>query len=207
MNEEKGYLLLVEDDPDIRLLLDTTLQFSDYRVVTAQNGRQALDVIEKEHPGVIIADIMMPQVDGFGLVHRLRINPETRNIPVVFITATYVTPDDRELAFKIGVTKIIQKPVDIEAFLETISELLKGKSHSPVQPIDEIKFYQGYRQSLEAKLEQTIRQITREEHALASKGNDQNLQVSYRHSIRERDEIQHLLEEIQKQLERIGGQY
>ena len=204
MKEEKGYLLLVEDDPDILVLLDTTLQFSDYRVVTAVNGRQALEIIEKDRPNIVIADIMMPHVDGFGLVHRLRINPETRNIPVVFITATYVTPSDRELAFTIGVTKIIQKPVDIEAFLKTINELLKGQSHTAVQPLDEIKFYQGYRQNLEAKLEQTVRQIAREEHALVSNANDQNLQVSYRHSIRERDEINQLLAEIQKQLERIN---
>lgn len=204
MNEEKVYLLLVEDDPDILELLDTTLQFSDYRVVTAVNGKQALEIIEKEHPGIVIADIMMPQVDGFGLVHRLRINPETRNIPVVFITATYITSEDRELAYQIGVTQIIQKPVDIGAFLETINELLKGQPRVSLQSLDEIKFYQGYRQNLEAKLEQTVRQIAREEHALASDANDQNLQVSYRHSIRERDEINHLLEEIQKQLERIN---
>src|SRR5512134_1312431 len=119
MNTEQGYLLIVEDDPDIRKLLDTTLTFRGYRVIATQNGREALEVVQRERPLIVIADIMMPQLDGFGLVHRLRINPETRNIPVVFITATYVAPEDRDFALKIGATRFIQKPVDLERFLET----------------------------------------------------------------------------------------
>ena len=80
MNTDQGYLLLVEDDPDILVLLDTTLKFRDYRVVTAPNGRDALEIVQKERPKIVIADIMMPHLDGYGLVHRLRINPETRLI-------------------------------------------------------------------------------------------------------------------------------
>src|SRR5215207_4641213 len=101
MNAEQAYLLLVEDDPDILKLLNTTLTFKGYRVVTARNGREGLDIIHAERPSVVVADIMMPQLDGFGLVHRLRINPETRDIPVIFITATYVTAEDKEFALDI----------------------------------------------------------------------------------------------------------
>ena len=86
MNSEQGYLLIVEDDSDIRRMLDATLTMKGYRVMTAPNGRDGLDIIHKEFPSIIIADIMMPTLDGFGLVHRLRINPDTRHIPVVFIT-------------------------------------------------------------------------------------------------------------------------
>ncbi|HEX9839100.1 MAG TPA: response regulator, partial [Anaerolineales bacterium] len=102
MNAEQAYLLIVEDDPDILQLLNTTLTFKGYRVVTARNGREGLEAIQKERPATVIADIMMPKLDGFGLVHRIRINPETRDIPVVFITATYVAPEDREFALNIG---------------------------------------------------------------------------------------------------------
>ena len=107
MGTQQGYLLIVEDDPDIRKLLDTTLTFKGYRVITARNGREALEVVQKELPTIVIADIMMPQLDGFGLVHRLRINPETRDVPVVFITATYVAPEDKEFALNIGATRFI----------------------------------------------------------------------------------------------------
>src|SRR5512138_2970675 len=124
MSAQPGYLLIVEDDPDILKLLKATLTFRGYRVATACNGREGLEAVQQEHPALIIADIMMPQLDGFGLVHRLRINPETRGIPVVFITATYVAREDREFALNIGATRFLQKPVDLEKFLATIAELL-----------------------------------------------------------------------------------
>src|SRR3990172_2645439 len=107
-NAGSGYLLIVEDDPDILKLLDTTLTFRGYRVVKAQNGREGLDAVLKERPAIVIADIMMPKLDGFGLVHRFRLNPETRDIPVVFITATYVAAEDREFALNIGATRFIR---------------------------------------------------------------------------------------------------
>jgi DNA-binding response OmpR family regulator len=206
MNTEQGYLLVVEDDPDILNLLETTLTFRDYRVVTTQNGREALEAVQRERPMIVIADIMMPHVDGFGLVHRLRINPETRHIPVLFITATYVAPEDRDFALKIGVTRILQKPVDLEVFLKTVDELLRGGPHTSVETLDEIKFYEGYRRRLEVKLDQKIKQIAREEHLLGSHSDaeDQDLQVSLRHAVRERDELKLLIEEIHKQLDRLG---
>ena len=60
MNAGSSYLLIVEDDPDILKLLDTTLKFSGYRVITARNGKEGLDVITRERPAIVIADIMMP---------------------------------------------------------------------------------------------------------------------------------------------------
>jgi CheY-like chemotaxis protein len=206
MNTAPGYLLIVEDDPDIRKLLDTTLTFKGYRVVTAHNGKEALEAVQKELPTIVIADIMMPELDGFGLVHRLRIDPGTRHVPVVFITATYVAPEDKEFALNIGATRFIQKPVDLEMFLKTVAEVLEmGASPTMPAPLNEFKFYDGYRQRLEAKLEQKIKQITREEHLLGthSDSEDQDLQVSLRHAVREREELKLLLEQIHKQLEKI----
>ena len=206
MGMDQGYLLIVEDDPDIRKLLVTTLKFRGYRVVSTNNGREALDAVKKEHPVLVIADIMMPQLDGFGLVHRLRIAPETRRIPVIFITATYVAPEDREFALRIGVTRFIQKPVDLEMFLEIVVELLEHGPHTAVAPMDEFRFYDGYRQRLEAKLHEKVTQIAREEHLLETEETSEtpDIQMSLRHAIRERDELKLLLDEIHKQLKRIS---
>lgn len=206
MGTDQGYLLIVEDDPDIRKLLDTTLTFRGYRVIATQNGREALDAVQKEHPSLVIADIMMPQLDGFGLVHRLRIAPETRRIPVVFITATYVAQEDREFALRIGVTRFIQKPVDLEKFLEIVVELLERGPHTGVAPLDEFKFYDGYRQRLEAKLKEKVVQIAREEHLMETEGPNEisDIQMSLRHARRDRDELKLLLDEIHKQLIRIS---
>jgi len=208
MNAVQGYLLIVEDDADIRALLDTTLRFRGYRVATANNGREALELVQQEHPILVIADIMMPQLDGFGLVHRLRIHPETRMIPVVFITATYVAREDRAFALRIGATRFIQKPVDLDKFLKVVEELIRHAPHDVPEPLDEFKFYDGYRERLEAKLDEKVKQIASDQYLLQSRqdAGNQDIQSSLRLALRERDELKVLLEEIHKQLERIGSQ-
>lgn len=204
MNAGTEYLLIVEDDPDILKLLDAALTFKGYRVITARNGKEALDIIQLKHPAVVIADIMMPKMDGFGLIHRLRIHPETRDIPVVFITATYVTRDDRSFALKLGATRFLQKPLDLEKFLGTISDLLKQGLPTLIQPLDDVEFYQEYRRRLESKLEEKNRQIARDERLLATNADkeDASLQAAVRHATAERDEIQLLLNQIREQLEK-----
>lgn len=204
MNAGQDYLLIVEDDPDILKLLDATLTFKGYRVITAHNGKEALEILQIKRPAIVIADIMMPKLDGFGLVHRIRINPETRDIPVVFISATYVTREDHEFALNIGATRFLQKPVDLEQFLMTVAELLEHGMPAVIKPLDEFDFYNEYRQRLEAKLEEKVKQIARDEHLLmtdADRG-DQSLHTSLRHATRERDELQLLLKQIHEQLEK-----
>lgn len=207
MDTAQGYLLLVEDDPDILALLDTTLKIADHHVVTSSNGRDALEIVRREHPAIVIADIMMPYMDGYGLVNRLKIDPATRHIPVVFITATFVSPEDREFALKIGVARIIPKPLNLKMFLDTVEELLAGRARVPAETFDEFQYYDGYRRLLEAKLEQKTRQIARDERLMWNQTNavDVDLQDSLRHAVRDRDEIESLLAEVHRQLERVGG--
>jgi CheY-like chemotaxis protein len=202
MNAGPGYLLIVEDDPDILKLLDTTLTFKGYRVITAHNGQEGLQVVQGERPAIVIADIMMPKLDGFGLVHRLRINPETRDIPVVFITATYVAPEDREFALNIGATRFIQKPVDLQDFLRMITELLEQGTPVKIEPLKELDFYDEYRKRLEAKLAEKNTQIARDEYLLGtpSAEEDQFLRASLRRAIAEREELKLLLDQIHEQL-------
>lgn len=204
MNTAQDYLLIVEDDRDILRLLDAALTFKGYRVILTHNGQEALEVIQIKRPAIVITDIMMPQLDGFGLVHRLRIHPETCDIPVVFITATFVAPEDREFALNIGATRFIQKPVDMEKFLSTIAELLQQETPPAIEPLKEIQFYEGYRSRLEMKLDQKIKQIAREEHLLGTRSDaeDQALQSSLRRAIHERDELRLLLHQVYEQLER-----
>lgn len=200
---QQGYVLIVEDVPDILKLLEETLKFKGYRAVTARNGHEALDAIQRERPMLVITDIMMPKLDGFGLVHRLRINPETRDIPVIFLTATYVALEDKAFALNIGATRFIEKPVNFEKFLDTVAELIKqGPSAAPTL-ISEAEFYEGYRQRLEKKLNQKITQITRDEHLLETlpEAEKQTFKASLQAAINERDELQRLLDEIQVRME------
>ena len=205
MKPGSDYLLIVEDDPDILKLLQTTLTFRGYRVITARNGREGLDIIRAERPAIVIADIMMPKLDGFGLVHRMRLVPETCDIPVVFITATYVAPEDKEFALDIGATRFLQKPVDLDAFLKTIAELLESGTPAAIEPMREQSFYVGYRQRLQIKLEQKNKQIARDEHLLKTRQDENNeeLLASLRHAIDEREEIKLLLDQVQGQIEKL----
>jgi len=204
MNAGQGYLLIVEDDPDILELLDTTLTFRGYRVITARNGKEGLEVVKKQKPAIVIADIMMPTLDGFGLVHRLRIDPETRDIPVVFITATYVASEDKEFALNIGATRFIEKPIHLEDFLTTIAELLSQGAPVAIEPLKEFNFYDGYRRRLEKKLGEKNKQIARDEDLVRTSLGEENesLRASLRQAISDRDEIKLLLVQIREQLEK-----
>jgi CheY-like chemotaxis protein len=208
MKTGQDYLLIVEDDPDILKLLDATLTFRGYRVITARNGKEALEAIQVKHPAIVITDIMMPKLDGFGLVHRIRIDPETRDIPVVFITATYVAREDREFALNIGATRFVQKPVDLEKFLVTIAELMEQGFPTVIQPLNELEFYNEYRKRLEAKREEKVKQIARDQRLLANDADkrDSALQTSLRLAIREHDELKLLLNQIHEHLEKYSGQ-
>lgn len=207
MDTLKGPLLVVEDVPDTLQLVNVTLTFKGYRVVTACNGQEALDAIQKERPALIITDILMPQMDGFSLVHRLRIDPETRGIPVIFLSATYVEPEDKEFAAAIGVTRFIEKPIVIDEFLRTVAELLSRGLLADSKPLDTRKFYEGYRKRLEAKLKEKIAQIARTESMLdtLSEQEKQSFKASLQTAIEERDEIRILLDQIRRQVGE-GGQ-
>lgn len=198
MDNQPGYLLVVEDNSDILRLLDTTLSFKGYRVVTARNGNEALEAIQKEHPAVIITDILMPQMDGFSLVHRLRLNPDTRDIPVVFLSATYVTPEDKSFALTLGVIQFIEKPVNFEEFLPAIENLVTRGAKATQTPLDATEFYNQYRKRLETKLIQKNTQISRAEHVLETLSEEEKpaFMLSLRQSMDERQEIQQLLDEI-----------
>lgn len=203
MGIKQGYVLVVDDVPDILELLDTTLKFKGYRVLTARHGQEALEMIQKEHPALIIADILMPTMDGFSLVHRLRLDSQTRDIPVIFLSATYVTPEDKEFALTIGVTRFIEKPVNLESFLPMIDEFIAKGEPATHEPVNELEFYMGYRKRLESKLKQKSLQITRDQHLLASVPETEkpSFEASLHQTISERDEIQKLLSQIRELLE------
>lgn len=203
MSTQSGYLLVVEDIADILNLLEATLKFKGYRVVTARNGEEALEIIQKDRPDLIIADILMPKMDGFSMVHRLRINPETRRIPVVFLSATYVAPEDKAFALSLGATRFIEKPVDLPTFLPIIEKLLQQGVPTPVEPLNEHTFYEGYRKRLEIKLAQKNTQIVRDERLLDTLSEEEKVAMkkSMEQAVNEREEIQALLAQIRERLE------
>jgi CheY-like chemotaxis protein len=195
-----GPLLVVEDIPNVLELLEVTLRFKGYPVVTARNGQEAIEVILREKPALVITDILMPKMDGYTLVQRIRTDPKMRHIPVVFLSATYITPEDKAFALSLGAVRFLEKPVDTEEFLLTIAEILTGGPSTLPEPLKDQDFYRGYRERLEAKLRHKITQITRTERLLQTLSTEQKpaFEALLSEARVHRDEIQKELEELYK---------
>jgi CheY-like chemotaxis protein len=200
-------ILVVEDVPNILDLLDVTLRFKGYPVITASNGAEALEMVPEQPPALVITDIMMPRMDGYTLAFNLRRNPETSHIPIIFLSATYVTPEDKDFAMSLGAVRFMEKPVDTEDFLLTVAEVLTNPKSALSPPMDKQQFMDGYRRRLEVKLGHKNAQIVRNERLL------QTLPDSLRGSFEEmlqdnyaqRDQIQYELDEIYTRLEKALG--
>jgi len=193
-----GPILVVEDIPHIRQMLEVALKFKGYPVVAVANGQEALEQVASEHPALIITDILMPKLDGFALVQQLRTDPRTRDIPIIFLSATYVTPDDKAFALSLGAARFLEKPVDTEDFLLTVAEVLTDGSLEVSPPLGMGEFYKGYRARLESKLRHKNTQIARTERLLETLPGEQ--QPAF-HALLQ--EARASCEEIQRELENI----
>ena len=207
MVEEQGYVLVVDDIPDILKLLDATLRFKGFRVATAYNGQEALEAIEKERPALVIADILMPKMDGFNLLHRIRLNPETRDLPVIFLSATYLAEEDKDFAYALGVNRFIEKPVDWDKFLPIVTDILINGAPTSPTLITEFEFYNRYRQRIELKLKQKVSQIARDEHLIKTLVEAQRpaFESTLQQATRERDELQQVLDQIRDRIDNLTG--
>jgi PAS domain S-box-containing protein len=116
-------VLLVEDDSDTREIMARMLEKSGWQVLEAGNGREALEQLEKSHPGLILLDLMMPVMDGFDFLLEMRANPDWRDIPVIVLTAKNLTAEDRQLLSG-KVEQVVEKGASSH---EQLIELLHSK--------------------------------------------------------------------------------
>jgi CheY-like chemotaxis protein len=198
MSAAYGPLLVVEDFPNILELLEVTLRFKGYRVNTARNGEEALAHIAIEHPALVITDILMPKMDGYTLAYRLRSHPDTCQIPLIFLSATYLTPEDKKFALSLGAARFLEKPVDTEEFLLTVAEVLSSGPATTPPPLGEREFFKGYRERLEVKLRHKNSQILRTERLLETLPDAQKpaFKVLLNEELDHRDQIQRELDEL-----------
>ena len=102
-------VLIVDDDPDIQRLVSYNLTQAGFEVVTAENGRRALEVVHKHPPDLIILDLMLPDVDGMEVCRTLRQREDSRRIPIVMLTARS-EEIDRVIGFELGADDYVMKP-------------------------------------------------------------------------------------------------
>ena len=125
-----NHVLVVDDDPDIRMLLTMNLEMSGYLVTEAENGHQAGELARSLVPDLIVLDLMMPGVDGLGVLEGLKANPVTKDIPVVMLTAK-AGDHDVWAGWQAGVDYYMTKPFDPEHLLQFI-EYLGDSEHRQV---------------------------------------------------------------------------
>jgi DNA-binding NarL/FixJ family response regulator len=122
-DRDKKKLLLVDDDPNLVLLVKDYLEFRGYEVTAANNGREALEVLDKDIPDMIICDVMMPEVDGYGFVADLRKRQDIGWIPVLFLSAKGQS-QDRIKGLNLGADVYMVKPFEPEELVAQVESSL-----------------------------------------------------------------------------------
>jgi DNA-binding NarL/FixJ family response regulator len=117
-------ILIAEDDPGIRLAVNDYLELSGYQVISAENGDEALFLLEKYHPHLLISDIKMPGKNGYQLVKEIRRLPEFRLLPVIFLTE-FGDVDARIKGYQTGCDVYLPKPFEMEELGAVIRNLLE----------------------------------------------------------------------------------
>lgn len=117
-------ILVIDDNTEIRQNTAEILDLAGYKIFTAENGKKGVDVAIKEKPSLIVCDIMMPELDGYGVLHLLRKIPETQNIPFIFLTAKTERSDLRK-GMEMGADDYITKPFEDIELLNAIEIRLK----------------------------------------------------------------------------------
>src|SRR3954467_1848042 len=117
-------ILLIEDNKDVRENTAEILALAQYNVLTAINGKEGVEMAQKEKPDLIICDIMMPVLDGHGALHLLSKNEETSSIPFIFLTAKAERSDFRK-GMEMGADDYLTKPFDDVELLNAIESRLK----------------------------------------------------------------------------------
>jgi CheY-like chemotaxis protein len=115
-------VLVVDDDPTIRLICATNLQLDGYQVLEAANGQEGLELALDHLPDVVLLEISMPVLDGFGLAAALQADERTRELPLIFLTGE-ADPVVKAQAFETGAHAVIAKPFDpgaVTTFVERV---------------------------------------------------------------------------------------
>lgn len=116
------HILVADDDKHTRMLLRAVLESENYTVSTAENGEQALELLDREHIDLVILDVMMPEMDGYEFTQIVRQTDST--LPILMVTAKHL-PEDEKKGFLVGTDDYITKPIDEEKLLLRIKALLR----------------------------------------------------------------------------------
>lgn len=163
-------ILIIEDEPQICLSLSQFLKLHDFHVLTAENGRQGVEMAKVHLPNLILCDIMMPEMDGYGVRQQLATDQSTDSIPFIFLTAKASLEDLRQ-GMNLGADDYITKPFKFEDILSAITTRLKRKESLSLP----------YQKELE-NLEQLLRP-TPQENSISSSPSQLDIQQQFNRQV------------------------
>jgi len=153
-------VLIVDDESANRYMLESLLKGYDLEVISAENGKDALDKARLNPPDLIVADILMPVMDGYALCRQWKSDDSLKQIPFVFYTATYTEPKDEAFALSLGAERFILKPQEPEILMNILKEVLEGRDtvkQAAAMPLgEEMEFFRQHNEILFKKLEKKM---------------------------------------------------
>lgn len=153
-------ILIADDRAEDRKLLKLVLQRMGHRVIEASDGDEALRLARETRPDLVLSDILMPVMDGFTLCRRLQEDPGLRDVPFVFVTATYAEQRYRQFASEVGAAQVLLKPFRAHALRDVVQQALAleataGAGQRPAR-LDEQQFHERHAQAVNWKLEEKV---------------------------------------------------
>jgi DNA-binding response OmpR family regulator len=119
-------ILVIDDSSTNIVLLEAILNGQGYEIETAQSVKEAYQIIKKETVNLILLDLLMPRVSGYDFLKEIKSNQSTKNIPVIIVSAV-ADADNRKKSMELGALDFINKPIDIQFFIEKIDTILRRK--------------------------------------------------------------------------------
>jgi two-component system alkaline phosphatase synthesis response regulator PhoP len=131
---EQPYILIVDDDPDILDNIVTVLETRPYRLATARDGKKCMEMIKEDLPDLLILDLLMPRMDGWGVIREMRSEPRFVGVPIMILTTVIEDASRRRYELETGIAmdvqEYIQKPVAPSALIRRVEKLLGLGSHA-----------------------------------------------------------------------------
>jgi two-component system NtrC family sensor kinase len=153
-------ILIVDDNSDNLYMLESLLKSHGMEVTSAHNGKDALEKAHANPPDLIVADILMPVMDGYTLCKKWKTDKKLKNIPFIFYTATYTDPKDEKFALSLGAERFIIKPQEPETLINILKDVIDKElviKSSATRPLGtEMEFFRQYNDVLFRKLEKKM---------------------------------------------------
>ncbi len=189
-------ILSVDDRAENLYLIEVVGRAHGFQVVSAGNGLEALEALERQPFDLIVSDILMPGMDGFQLCHEVKSRERTRHIPFIFYTATYTAKQDEELGLSLGAARYVVKPVEPDEFVAIIQNAIgEAERGAPeAEPKGRADYLDTYNARLVAKLDHKIEELEGARNQLQALSDSRDREIAERR--RAEEELQRYSAEL-----------